>query len=313
MQRVISLSDEDLAKLKGLLAQDKLRIKNAANRLVDEQIPQSPDTYICKTPAGGIPAMSGITPGSATCSIYRRLSGSLAEIGLTKTVYNFQSTAISGDTWIEVSRDKFGQWWPQASGGGGALYPGSGDDIHGYVHGGSTPYEVYYPSGLLSTSGFTMSATSFSIFPMLIPNDTEIDKLLMWLYSNASTVKEAKIVIYKAKSSLNPWPGSLVYQTGAISLPIVSAPGQWVYEDVSPTITLHGGVLYYMGVQANGAAKSTSAPVGGIWGLAQYPFGSVSAGLQRNNTYGSFPDPFPDYAASAGFNNTFGAFFHKVG
>lgn len=94
---------------------------------------QAPETYIALTPVLGIPALEtspGFTgtgspptdtdpdndvPGSAMCQIYRiRHEDSSPEMikidGLVKTVYNLSGAGIDGNTWVLVTRDKFGAW-----------------------------------------------------------------------------------------------------------------------------------------------------------------------------------------------------------
>jgi hypothetical protein len=67
--------------------------------------------YPVKAPAGGIAAMSGSTPGSATCTKYVWSGGSLTATGTTLTVKNPYTTAVGankfawavdweGATWI---------------------------------------------------------------------------------------------------------------------------------------------------------------------------------------------------------------------
>jgi hypothetical protein len=57
-----------------------------------------------KTPAGGVPAASGATPGSATCTEYPNGLGGSA--GATATIYNHRTNVIPGDVFILV--DFFG-------------------------------------------------------------------------------------------------------------------------------------------------------------------------------------------------------------
>lgn len=51
-----------------------------------------------KTPSGGIPAASGATPGSATCTEYP--SGMAGAAGSTSTVKNHRTSIIPGDVFI---------------------------------------------------------------------------------------------------------------------------------------------------------------------------------------------------------------------
>lgn len=85
---------------------------------------QAPEVYVAKTPSGGIPAIASgdagtgtggyDEPGSATCEIYcideTDNTPDLRDIDLEQIVYNVSSTAVSGDTYVFVARDKFGHW-----------------------------------------------------------------------------------------------------------------------------------------------------------------------------------------------------------
>lgn len=101
----------------------------------DHTADQTPDVFLARTPAGGIPATdvngTGTTDdevfGSATCTIYRlSISGSgtgtadednLVEgMDQTRRVFNLGAEPIEGDTWILVTRDKFGVWWVTETG-----------------------------------------------------------------------------------------------------------------------------------------------------------------------------------------------------
>lgn len=68
------------------------------------------DVYHAKSPSGGIPAVSGSTPGSATCDLYWLGSGGTLtkmqdEAGndMTATIYN-DSSEVAGDVWLKVIR-----------------------------------------------------------------------------------------------------------------------------------------------------------------------------------------------------------------
>lgn len=83
----------------------------------------APEVYIAKVPTAGIPAMSGVVPGSAECDIYRIADSGTATPSLeavdlyTKTVYNTLSTAASAG-YVPISRDKFGHWLISGGNGG---------------------------------------------------------------------------------------------------------------------------------------------------------------------------------------------------
>ena len=94
---------------------------------VDGADHQAPETYVAKTPSGGIPALTEASPdeqpGSATCSIYLIREDSITGVAelvrvtnLDKIVYNLTTDDIAGDTWITVTRTKFGKWMAMVSG-----------------------------------------------------------------------------------------------------------------------------------------------------------------------------------------------------
>lgn len=60
---------------------------------------------IARTPSGGIPAMSGTTPGSATCRIWNRTpSNALADSLVDVIVYNMSNSAVAGAKYIQAKR-----------------------------------------------------------------------------------------------------------------------------------------------------------------------------------------------------------------
>lgn len=70
---------------------------------------------VAKAPSGGIAAMSGSTPGSASCVLYRLVSGSLTAVvdddGITtvsETMYNISASAVAADAWIQFKADADG-------------------------------------------------------------------------------------------------------------------------------------------------------------------------------------------------------------
>jgi hypothetical protein len=91
----------------------------------------SPEIYVARTPSGGIPALgengTGTSgddvPGSATCQIYRvALSTEILTPvwSFSKKVYNLNESAVLGDKWILVVRDKYGDWFHAAGALAGA-------------------------------------------------------------------------------------------------------------------------------------------------------------------------------------------------
>lgn len=70
--------------------------------------------YIVKTPVGGIPARSGTTPGSATCTLWTNAGGALAEWDNTQgdaqsvTVYNLSTTAVAAEAYVVACQEMLG-------------------------------------------------------------------------------------------------------------------------------------------------------------------------------------------------------------
>ncbi len=131
---LVDFSENDLMVLKQIITAVKGGRVNTPTRPTSERAltenadHQAPETYIAKTPSGGIPALTESSPdeqpGSATCDIYQILDDpvtGVAELqmvtGLNKIVYNLTTDAIDGDTLITVTRTKFGNWMAMVSGG----------------------------------------------------------------------------------------------------------------------------------------------------------------------------------------------------
>ena len=126
------LTKDDLERLKDSLAYvDSLRRNKSRSQ--DSYDSSSPEVYVARVPAGGIPALTtGATldndmPSKTVCNIYQILpdevNGTTPEMmvvdSTTVEVYNVFATAVSGNTWVPVARDKFGTWvvtgMPQAT------------------------------------------------------------------------------------------------------------------------------------------------------------------------------------------------------
>lgn len=110
---------------------------------IPEELGQSPDVYIARSPPSGIPGLVEETgtgvgqendiPGSAVCDIYKisHSEDRLYEVeGFTKTVRNISISTIAGNTWVLVVRDKFGDWFAVV--GGSGTKRGKLDDILSY-------------------------------------------------------------------------------------------------------------------------------------------------------------------------------------
>lgn len=133
--KMFVLSEQDRRVLLRLIAREKQRSARSfgsarENRPEDEEYP-TPELYIALTPPGGINALTsdtgtgsgtgtgttvgeGNTPGWATCTIYRvvRSGGvpNLKYLRKNQEVLNLSTSVIAGNTWVQVNKDKFGEW-----------------------------------------------------------------------------------------------------------------------------------------------------------------------------------------------------------
>lgn len=75
----------------------------------------APEVYVAKAPTGGIPPITGTTPGSAECDIYRLVDSGLEAVGagVSRTVYNLSTFRFN--SWVTLTRDKYGKWFAQQS------------------------------------------------------------------------------------------------------------------------------------------------------------------------------------------------------
>lgn len=118
------LSEADRAAIARMLEQGGIKVLRNPPA-PDEPLGQSnsPEIYVAKLPAGGIPGRSGTAPGHAVCELYlievtNPLTSDDATLEavlnpdstpVTKVVYNFGTSAISGD-YVLLKRTKQGQW-----------------------------------------------------------------------------------------------------------------------------------------------------------------------------------------------------------
>lgn len=121
------LTEEDRNALRELLDRELRGRRHGRSRYsLPEETSQSPDVYVAHIPPAGIPAIDvGVTtgtgswnddtPSSAECGIYRLVESGgtydLKPIGITRKVYNIANSAVQGNIWAIVQRDKFGTWY----------------------------------------------------------------------------------------------------------------------------------------------------------------------------------------------------------
>lgn len=135
------LGPNDLVKIKALIASEVARRVNttgrAGDQTVEHQEQQAPEHYIALSPRGGIPALTKGTasdpfgdpdrPGYAECQIFRvqreREIESDGNPAIWQTplyierVYNLSQSPIPEDVWVQIKRDKNGDWLAETATG----------------------------------------------------------------------------------------------------------------------------------------------------------------------------------------------------
>jgi hypothetical protein len=148
--------ENDREQFRKLIRAEMLRLGNTSGRpFAPQELGTAPEIYIARTPAAGIPAIVGEfsytgtgtgscipgwagtgtgtgtgtwatdddQPGYADCQVYRIIERCGVPVvdhvsGLVKRVYNLSTSAIPGDTWIRIARDKWGSWLAEPQSGG---------------------------------------------------------------------------------------------------------------------------------------------------------------------------------------------------
>lgn len=135
MAEIYWLSANDRQSLKELLREHERRSRNTTGRIgaqdIEHQEYMTPEVYVARTPAGGIPALDENTtgtsttalgddvPGYAECDIYRIIDDETGGDNpvlkpveeLSKRVHNLSIFPIDEYQLIQVIRDKFGNWY----------------------------------------------------------------------------------------------------------------------------------------------------------------------------------------------------------
>ena len=119
-EKLLLLSEDDRRKIQESINRVRSISIRSVGRETDEVVNQSTEVHIAKTPAGGIPALavvgSSTRPGYADCDIYTIIddpaSNPYIELidDAEERVYNLSTSSISGNSWILITKDKFGNW-----------------------------------------------------------------------------------------------------------------------------------------------------------------------------------------------------------
>lgn len=257
------LNESDVRELRRVVSDSRVQrgqlVRQRDDSLDHEEI-LPPEVYVAKTPAGGIAAMDVSStlpvPGYATCTIYRIIfAGIVPQLtvvgGLTKIVYNLALTALPADTWVKVSRDKYGQWYADASSGGSEMrvqltavcfYDGSDTrDLNNCATG----------IGLNCDPDTDCPPARYPLYSWTKVTDLDDPDLITWLDGNQSGSPQCWPVIQERGESIPVFPGPS---------PLSSYPREW--ESVSGT---HGGTGTAPAGTGTGTGSEAWADVSNVW------------------------------------------------
>lgn len=208
------LSGDDRNTLRDMVADWRRRVRNTTGRPAPEDEGYlTPEVYLARTPAAGIPAMdanatgTGLDdePGAAECDIYR-VTDEGGAVGVARSsarqrkVYNLSESAIEGDRWLIVARTKDGKWLPLDPAGFGASRSNLKGKLNDVLYaGGKTTMSVWAWDGVYTGTGTDDSEESDT------GEDVEVHD---WMLSPGGLIPAGKKVIAV-------WVGGRYYVVGA--------------------------------------------------------------------------------------------------
>lgn len=144
------ISERDLPDFLAMLRDYRAGLlgPSSSRRPLPEPDPVAPECYVVRVPTGGVAAVAENTTGTGTgtvleddvaphvlCEVYRvDEAGLFHAAGFSRDVYNVGTSAIPGDVWWKIEREKFGRWIfdvSATSGGGGGSGTLTIDDVDG--------------------------------------------------------------------------------------------------------------------------------------------------------------------------------------
>lgn len=134
------LTEQQVKALDRFIAAEKRKPAPTGRQWEEGEDYLPPETYLARTPSSGIPrlvedtgtAFSDDQPGFADCNIYQIHGGDSTSPRLvrvsnfTQRVFNIRASAVLGDIWVLVTRDKYGNWYVAETGSGSGTGTGTG-------------------------------------------------------------------------------------------------------------------------------------------------------------------------------------------
>lgn len=127
MSRHFVINERDRKLIQEVIDRVQKDSLSTENRPRVDDVPEmSPEVYVALVPSGGIGAMSGLTMGTALCTVYQTLNDGVVEPagGLQFDVYNPFPSAVLGGQYVAIMREKFGKWL--VIGSADSISPGPG-------------------------------------------------------------------------------------------------------------------------------------------------------------------------------------------
>lgn len=135
MEKLYGFTEKDIAILRDIIQKVKSNPSIARRAFYPDDAVEGfyYESYLARTPEGGIPALSvgDITgtgddapyddiPGEAECDIYRLLKvdgvNELTKTLISVTVYNFSQLRVPGSDWVIVTKDPWGTYYATNAG-----------------------------------------------------------------------------------------------------------------------------------------------------------------------------------------------------
>lgn len=131
MNKLYTLSEDDVRILRGLVDRERNRVQNTQGRTLLDQPPLASNGQFVALVPTTIAGRSSLTISGVECTIYQRVEDALIDAGFERTVYNLDTDAVAENSFVLIRQDNWGTWWTDGSplspvgtgtgdGGGGA-------------------------------------------------------------------------------------------------------------------------------------------------------------------------------------------------
>jgi hypothetical protein len=268
----------------------------------------TPEVYVGRAPALGVPARLGVVPGAAECDVYRIVeaagAASLEQVPtLTLPVHNLGVESLAPDSFFVAARDKYGNWLavePAGSAGSGnAGAPPGTADINYFRH-APCPYQPGWQSRWYTADTGRCPAIvalavgaglpALAALPFISPKGGRVGRIAVYLEVAGGSGDTCRVGIYRAPSASDLTPGVLLFG----SVPLDASQAGRV--ESACDLTLEAGVLYYLAASFSGAGRFRCLDAGDlfpVWGLGDdFGAGSFAAAVGLW-AFAAAADPLP--------------------